>query len=126
MPSPQMWRDDNTGYLSDTAGLGSLYTAAGIKAATTGAATAEVDISGFFGLGATQNGYIIVRIVNVGTNAALYAFDKAGQGASHTGNANMMIIPPNWVDHRRVDPAQVSFYHQQVGGSSTIQVSVIA
>jgi hypothetical protein len=126
MSDPFMWRDENTGYLADPAGLGAPFTAAAIVAVTTGAATVETSIAGLFPLGANPSGSMVVRIANVGTNPALYAFDVAGQSANHTDNTNMLEIIPNWIEYRRVDRGQVSLYTRQVTGPNTLQVAVLS
>ena len=123
---PALFRDDNNQSLPDPSGLGGVCSTGGIKVATTGATTAEVSIAGFHALADTPQGSIIVRIANIGSNAALYAFGPAGAGASFTGNSTMQTMAPNSIEFRRVDASQVSLYHRQVTGPNTIQVTLLS
>jgi hypothetical protein len=125
MASPELWRDANGCYISSPEGMVGIYTASGIKTASTGGATATLDISGFFTLGKAESNSIVIRIANIGTNPALYALGAAGAAASYTDNTNMHLLPPNSVTFVRATSTQVAFYHQQVTGSNTIQVGVM-
>jgi hypothetical protein len=118
--------DDNNHPIGTPTALPGNYSTNGIKVASTGAGTAEVDVTSLHTLAKTSVGSrLMVRVTCLGTNPALYAFGAAGASASHTGNTNMRIIPANAVDYVAVRSTEVAFYHQQITGASTIQVEAL-
>ena len=65
----------------------------------------------------------MIRVALIGTNPALIAWGAAGAGASFTTNDNMLLMPQNTIEHFCLRSTDVSFYHQQVTGASTVQVA---
>jgi hypothetical protein len=121
---PHMFRDDNAKSMSSTAGMRPAYGAVGILVATTGAATAEVDATAALLLGRNASGSAIVRVI-CHTNACMFAFGVAGAAASYTTNDNMVYLAANTPEYFRVDSTDVSFYHIQITGAGTVQVTVM-
>ena len=116
--------DDNGKALVDPAGLRPAYRATGVVVATTGAATAEVDVTAAFSGARNGQGQAIARIV-CHTNACLFAFGAAGAAASYTTNDNMVYLPANTIEYVRLDSADVSLYHLQVTGAGTLQIAAL-
>jgi hypothetical protein len=120
---PHLFREDNHSALATPAGMRPLFGGTNIFAASTGAATAEVDIStGHTAAAQNESAEAVVRVACIGSNAALVAFGAASAGASYTANTDMVLMAANSVEYWRILSTDVSFYHLQVSGSSTVQV----
>jgi hypothetical protein len=120
-----LYRDDNGAPLATAQGFRPLFTAAGVEAAATGAAVAELDISAL-NASAVRNasGNILIRVACIGSNACYFALGAAGASGSFT-SANMIILAPNSVEYFKANSTDVSAYHQQITGSSTLQVALV-
>lgn len=129
MANNGFYLDDNGKALTHPQGLRPAWnaTGSGIVVATTGGATAEVDITALRTASASQsNGSrLMVRVANIGSNPALVAFGAAGAAATFTSNDNMLLMAPNSVENFALASVDVSFYHLQVTGANTVQVTAL-
>lgn len=123
MPS-SFFRDDN-----GAVGGGILRpvfsSSTGIKSATTGAAVDELDISALnVAANRNANSQLVIMVTVQGSNACYFSLDVASQAGTIT-NASMVILVPNSVNYFVATSADVSVYHQQITGASTLQVAVM-
>jgi hypothetical protein len=120
-----LYRDDNGTAITGAEGLRPLFTAAGVEAASTGAAVAELDISAMnTSANRNEQGLVLLRVVCAGSNACYFALGAASDAASYT-SANMIILPANSVTYIKARSTDVSAYHLQITGSSTLQVALM-
>lgn len=117
-------RDDNGQPLQDPASLRPVFSAAGIAAATTGVAIAELDIAALNVL-ANRNaqGEIMLRVAVI-SNACYFSLGAAG--AAPATSATMMLLPSGSVTYMRARSTDVSAYHQQISGAGTLQVVALS
>lgn len=126
MPNANLYLDENGKAVTTPTGLTGNYSTSGIVVATTGGATVEASIVALHTLCNTSDGArLIVRIAAVGSNPCLVAFGAAGAAASFTGNTNMRLVPANSVEYVKVRSTEVSLYHLQVTGATTLQVEAL-
>lgn len=114
-------RDDNGRDLTSVVGLRPVFSSAGIKAATTGAAVAELDISALQ-VAANRNAQneIILRVTVI-ANACYFSLGAAS--AAPADSTTMMLLPVNSVTYLRARSTDVSAYHLQITGAGTLQVT---
>lgn len=116
-------RDDSNHPLNDTPGLRPDFAHA--VRATTGASIAELDISGLnIAANQSQNAELTIRVAVIGTNACYFSLGVAATAPG--ANTAMITLPGNSSTFMKATKQDVSAYHQQITGSSTVEVSAWA
>lgn len=115
------FRDDN-GNVADVAGLRPDFSTK--CAASTGAGIAELDISATNVAGnRNQQGECMLRVAVVGANAAYFSLGAAATAPA--SNADMIMLAANSVNYVKAKSTDASAYHQQITGSSTVEVVAV-
>lgn len=117
------FRDDSGVPLHDGIGLRPDF--AHKAAASTGAGISELDISALMiAANKNQQSEVVLRVAVVGSNPAYFSLGAAATAPAT--NATMMMLSANSVNFMKAKAADVSAYHQQITGSSTVEVVAVS